>query len=83
MADGDRTPLLARITAPTCVIHGQADPLIPVAAGQQLAQVVRGATADFIPGMGHDLPLPLLPRLAADIAAVAARAGGTAAHSTT
>ena len=36
-ADGDRSPLLARIVAPTRVIHGEADPLIPVAAGHQLA----------------------------------------------
>lgn len=74
MADGDRTPLLARISAPTCVIHGEADPLIPVAAGRQLAELIRGATADFIPGMGHDLPLQLLPRLAADLAALVDRA---------
>ncbi|MDE2146575.1 MAG: alpha/beta fold hydrolase [Burkholderiales bacterium] len=72
-ADGDRTPLLARITAPTCVIHGQADPLVPVAAGHDLAARIAGATADFVPGMGHDLPLQLLPRIEADIAANALR----------
>jgi pimeloyl-ACP methyl ester carboxylesterase len=74
MADGDRTPMLARIQAPTCVIHGDADPLIPVAAGHHLARHVRGAEADFIAGMGHDLPLPLLPRFVAGISAAAARA---------
>ena len=73
MADGDRTPLLGRIEAPTCVIHGEADPLIPVAAGHHLVQHLRDATSDFIPGMGHDLPLALLPRLAAGIAENAAR----------
>lgn len=73
VADGDRTPLLARITAPTCVIHGEADPLIPVAAGRDLAARIRGAESDFIPGMGHDLPLELLPRLAAGIAQNALR----------
>jgi pimeloyl-ACP methyl ester carboxylesterase len=74
MADGDRTPLLARITAPACVIHGEADPLVPVAAGHHLVKHLRGAASDFVPGMGHDLPLPLLPRLAAGIADNAARA---------
>ena len=73
MADGDRTPLLARITAPVCVIHGQADPLVPVAAGHHLVRHLRDASSDFIPGMGHDLPLALLPRLAAGIADNAAR----------
>jgi pimeloyl-ACP methyl ester carboxylesterase len=74
MADGDRTPLLARIKAPTLVIHGRDDPLIPAAAGQHLAARIAGAELDLIGGMGHDLPLALLPRLAAGIAGNAARA---------
>jgi len=78
MADGDRTPLLARISAPTVVIHGLSDPLIPPMAGQHLAQHIAGATTDFIPGMGHDLPLPLLPRIAATLADNAARAADVA-----
>jgi pimeloyl-ACP methyl ester carboxylesterase len=70
-ADGDRSALLPRIQAPTMIIHGQADPLIPVACGQQLAEEIPGAQADFIDGMGHDLPKELLPRFADDIARVA------------
>lgn len=73
-ADGDRTPMLGRIQAPTHVIHGEADPLIPVENGRDLARRIRGATSEFIPGMGHDLPAPLMPRLADGIAANAARA---------
>ena len=73
MADGDRTPLLARITAPTGVIHGEADPLIPVAAAHHLVRHIAGASVDIVPGMGHDLPLQVLPRLAAGIAETAAR----------
>jgi pimeloyl-ACP methyl ester carboxylesterase len=75
-ADADRTPLLARIVAPTLVIHGEADPLVPVANGRDLAARIRGAQADFIPGMGHDLPGPLLARFAERIDANARRAGG-------
>jgi pimeloyl-ACP methyl ester carboxylesterase len=63
-ADGDRTRMLARISAPTRVIHGQADPLVPVACGHDLAQRIAGAEADIVPGMGHDLPEQLLPRFA-------------------
>ena len=74
VADGDRSPLLARIEAPTRVIHGEADPLVPVAAGRDLAAKIRDAQADLVPGMGHDLPLPLLPRFAAAIADNAGRA---------
>jgi pimeloyl-ACP methyl ester carboxylesterase len=74
VADGDRTPLLSRIAAPTRIVHGVADPLVPVACGHHLAQHIAGAESDFIPGMGHDLPEPLLSRFAQGIAALAARA---------
>jgi pimeloyl-ACP methyl ester carboxylesterase len=74
-ADGDRTPLLARIRAPTQVIHGVADPLVPVANGRDLVERIRGALGDFIDGMGHDLPQPLLGRISEAIAANARRAG--------
>jgi pimeloyl-ACP methyl ester carboxylesterase len=73
-ADGDRTPLLARIQAPTRVIHGEADPLVPVAAGRDLVQRIASAQADFVPGMGHDLPQQLLERFADGIAQNARRA---------
>ncbi len=73
-ADGDRSPLLARIGAPTHVIHGVADPLIPVAAGRDLAAQVAGATIDVIDGMGHDLPRELWARFVAGIEGVAGRA---------
>jgi len=71
VADGDRTPLLQQIRQPTRVIHGADDPLVPPAAGAQLASQIAGATLDLVPGMGHDLPLPLLPRLADGIAQAA------------
>lgn len=73
IADGDRSPLLARIQAPTHIIHGHADPLVPVAAGHDLAARIRGAVTDIVPGMGHDLPLLLLPHFAQGIAENAAR----------
>lgn len=73
-ADGDRSRLLGRISAPTRVIHGKDDPLVPVPAAHDLVQKIHQAVADIIPGMGHDLPEPLLPRLAAGIAENAARA---------
>jgi pimeloyl-ACP methyl ester carboxylesterase len=73
-ADGDRSPLLARIKAPTQIIHGRQDPLVPVAAGLDLAARIGGAQIDVIDAMGHDLPIPLWPRFAAGIAAAAGRA---------
>jgi pimeloyl-ACP methyl ester carboxylesterase len=73
VADGDRTPWLGRITCRTGVIHGMDDPLVPVAAGRQLAQVIPGAQSDFIEGMGHDLPDALAPRFAAFVSRLAGR----------
>ncbi len=73
-ADGDRSPLLGAIRVPTQIIHGLADPLVPVAAGRDLHAKIPSAHADFIEGMGHDLPTPLWPRFAAGIATAAGRA---------
>jgi pimeloyl-ACP methyl ester carboxylesterase len=66
-ADGDRTPLLSRITAPTHIVHGAADPLVPVAAAHDLHARIAGSTLEIIDGLGHDLPAPLWPRFAAAI----------------
>ncbi len=68
IASGDRRKLLRTISAPTLVIHGADDPLVPVAAGRDTAKNIPGASLLVIDGMGHDLPDALLPRLAAAIA---------------
>jgi pimeloyl-ACP methyl ester carboxylesterase len=73
-ADGDRSPLVAQIRVPTQIIHGKADPLVPVAAGHDLAAKIPGAELDLIDGMGHDLPVALWPRFVAGIASAAGRA---------
>ena len=73
-ASGDRRAKLASITAPTVVIHGAADPLVPVEGGRDTAATIKGAELIEIEGMGHDLPLALVDRIADAIAAVAKRA---------
>ena len=73
-ADGDRTAMLGRIKLPTQILHGAADPLVPVEAGHDLAQKISGAEIDVIPGMGHDLPMALWPRFVAGISTAASRA---------
>ena len=62
IASGDRVAVLKKIIAPTLVIHGKADPLVPVSGGVDTARHVTGARLELIDGMGHDLPQPLLPR---------------------
>lgn len=74
VADGDRSALLAGITAPTQVVHGADDPLVPPAAANDLAAKIHGAALELVPGMGHDLPLALLPRMADAIQRAARRA---------
>jgi proline iminopeptidase len=64
-ASGDRTPQLRTIVAPTLVIHGAADPLVPLACGEDTAQAIPNARLETIAGMGHDLPTQLLERLLA------------------
>ena len=54
MADRDRWKLLPRITAPTLVIHGTDDPLLPYACAQDTAARIPGAKLYGIEGMGHD-----------------------------
>lgn len=71
VADGDRSAMLRKITAPTLVIHGEADPLVPVEGGKDTAASIKGATLHLIPGMGHDLPLELVDEIVGKIAEVA------------
>lgn len=77
MADGDRTARLATIIAPTLVIHGEADPLVPLEGGKATAASIKGAELLTIPGMGHDLPLELVDTIAGAIAGLTERASAT------
>ena len=69
LASGNRLSLLKRIKAPTLVLHGQDDALIPVAAAHDLARHIPDSRLEIIKGMGHDLPPQLLPRLTQSVLA--------------
>lgn len=62
-ADGDRTPALTTITAPTLVVHGDADPLIDVSGGRATAAAIPGAHLHVVEGLGHDLAPGLLDQV--------------------
>lgn len=79
LADGSRVARLGTIRAPTLVIHGQEDPLVPLEAGKHTAASIPGAKLMIIPGMGHDLPPPLTPVLVEAIASHCATADGAGA----
>lgn len=56
LTQGNRKPGLASVKVPTLVIHGTADPLVPVEGGKDTAKAIPGAQLMLIEGMGHDLP---------------------------
>ena len=72
-ATGDRRGKLKTITAPTVVVHGEADPLVPVQGGHDTAANIPGAELIVIPGMGHDLPPALYDTIIDAIVSVAER----------
>jgi pimeloyl-ACP methyl ester carboxylesterase len=75
MASGDRVSVLKKVQAPTLVIHGKSDRLVPVSGGIDTARHVRGARLELIEGMGHDMPQQLLPHFIELIGSHADNAG--------
>lgn len=67
MAQTDRTAGLRRISVPTVVIHGLADPLVAVTGGRAIARAIPRSRFVGLAGMGHDLPRALWPRIADEI----------------
>ncbi len=59
VAAGNRKPGLKELTLPALVIHGEADPLVPVAAALDTHEALKGSRLLTFEGMGHDLPEPL------------------------
>lgn len=72
-ASDDRTYTVRKIKAPTLVLHGDEDQLVSPVCGMETArEIVYGggkAKISIVKGMGHDLPVPLLPQIAEEIAA--------------
>jgi pimeloyl-ACP methyl ester carboxylesterase len=58
-----RKPQLAKLSIPFLVIHGDRDPLIPLAHGIDTFESVLNARLLVIEGMGHDLPRATWPRV--------------------
>ena len=72
-ASGNRKPALRNTHVPTLVIHGDADPLVPVEAGIDVAAAIPDAKILRLPTMGHALPVSLWPPLIEGIANHTAR----------
>jgi pimeloyl-ACP methyl ester carboxylesterase len=74
VASGSRTAALAGVRAPTVVIHGDVDTLVPLDGGEATARAVPGAHMLVIPDMGHEIPPAAQPEVVAAIVANARRA---------
>lgn len=64
-----------KITAPTVVIHGTADPLVRPAGGKAIARAVPGAELVLIDGMAHDIPNAVLDDVMGSVLDNIARGG--------
>lgn len=66
LAEPSRVALLNRLRVPTLVVHGTADPLLPVMHGVHLAAHIQGSQLRLIPGLAHRFQEPFkAPLLAA------------------
>jgi pimeloyl-ACP methyl ester carboxylesterase len=63
MLAGSRKDALRSVAVPTLLIHGDADPLIPLAGGIDTAQAIPEAKMLVIEGLGHGLPKGGWPRI--------------------
>ena len=57
----ERWNSLPEITAPTVIVQGTEDPLVPMASAEDLAARIPNADLRVIPGLGHTLPVELIP----------------------
>ena len=63
----DRRSALAKLEVPGLVIHGNADPLVPLVAGEDTAKALANGSIAVLDKLGHDLPDPMLPEIAGHI----------------
>ena len=56
MTQKNRTPDLEKLVTPTLVIHGDDDPLVPLAGGKATSDAIPNAEIKIIKGMGHAIP---------------------------
>ena len=69
LRSGDRRDEVRTIRAPTLVLHGADDELIPPRHGEFTAELIDGARYVEFDGMAHDLPAAVLPAIVSDMVA--------------
>ncbi len=64
----DWSGAVGRLELPVLVIHGTADPILPIEKGRAMASAIPGARLLELPGVGHEIPGGLVPRLVDEVA---------------
>lgn len=67
LGSGSRNDKLRNVKIKTLVIHGDADPLIPVQAGEDTAKEIPNAKLIIIKGMGHSFADAVAPQIISEI----------------
>jgi len=57
MTQKDRASDLEKLAIPALIIHGDDDPVVPLAGGKATAAVIPNAEIKIIKGMGHAIPI--------------------------
>lgn len=68
IASPDRTAMLEKLNVPSLVLHGDADPLVPVECGIATAKALPNCELKILKGMGHTLPRELWDEMIGAIA---------------
>jgi pimeloyl-ACP methyl ester carboxylesterase len=78
VAASPRNAVLNSVRCPALVLHGDSDPLFPVAAAKDTADSIPSAKLVIVPGMGHGVPESLAPILLKRIGDFVTKAEGQA-----
>ena len=76
----DWTGKFRDIACAALIIHGERDPILPVANGRALAAGIERAEFLLLRGVGHELPPPVFPAIVSGITGLVARSSNQAAH---
>jgi pimeloyl-ACP methyl ester carboxylesterase len=61
LASQPRHEMLKSVKVPALVLHGEADPLVPIEGGRDTAASIPGSKLVTVPYMGHDFTKALVP----------------------
>jgi pimeloyl-ACP methyl ester carboxylesterase len=56
LRSGSRQEALGSLKVPALIVHGDADRLVPIAAGELTHKCIPGSRFEVVAGMGHDYP---------------------------